>query len=438
LLRSERNDASIERRLAFAFRSRFFFERLTSRKPLSGLALAGQWPVAWLPAHAARLGYDLLECVRMARLVPSIGSVDLAPFDIRRPIRQPPRFLSYWHEPERNSMVAIHVGVDLIRHRDKYYVVETNHGPSIYPRRRRLYSSSFDPIVADIMHTARSFGCGTVVPIALRWNSLYNDEFERAGREYGITVRPTDCPVVWPETRNRLLALPHPLAPETIYWIHGGLFTPVHAYVTNKWHLLTWLRDAIDHHLPSDSPLAMPRAHDRLSFPLVDHGPRWPNLVAKLATRERSTCVICGRFDSTAEARRAFGLNGARGIPRQLRRRYLEGLLVGRDRVIYQEYVPPEVDSEGRAQNIRLHMQVSPLRRAYMSAHLRISRRPVPDRVPSGIFGEDDAFIFNDCDYAPISPQMEAELRIVADHLGQAIHRAVTSTFETGAAVASS
>ena len=431
----ERKFASLSRRLAFAGHSWFFFDSLFSRGPLSPFARVGYSQMARIPDHLARIAFDLVECMRTASWVPDVGNVELALLDVAHRVAQHPRYLSYWHDPQSHSMVGMIVGVDMIRHGGKYYVVEFNHGPSIYPRRRELYALPFDPLVSGVVSTARDLGFDAVVPIAFQWNSLYVEEFARAGREYGISADAHNCPLHHPGGARRLIALPRPLPRKTMYVIHSGLMSPLCRYIDNKWYTARWLEHAIENELPADSRLAIPPTYDRFVFPRQERGPRWPNLVAKLAGGARSCHVIAGRFENEADARRTLGLTGGNTVPRQLRSGYASSLLFhGRERVIFQEFTPPELDHREHAQLYRLHLLVSPLATMYLSAHRRTSRGPVPERAPRGIIRRDNAFVFNDADYQLLSSAEEEEIRFVAGHLGTAMQRAIVRKFETTSA----
>jgi hypothetical protein len=430
----ERKFASLSRRLAFAGDSWFFVDRIFSKGPLSPFARVGYSQTARIPDHLARIGFDLGECMRTASWVPDIGNVELALLDVDQRVDQHPRYLSYWHDPAIHSMVGMIVGVDLIRHGGKYYVVEFNHGPSIYPRRRQLYAAPLDPLVSGVVSTARELGFGAVVPIAFQWNPLYVEEFARAGREHGIAAVAHNCPLDHPGGARQMVALPRPLPPKTMFVIHSGLMSPVCRYIDNKWYTARWLEHAIVNELPADSLLAIPPTYDRFVFPREERGTRWPNLVAKLAGSARSCHVIAARFEDEGEARRTLGLTGGNVVPRQLRSGFASSLLFyGRERVIFQEFVPPELDHREHAQLYRLHLLVSPLRTMYLSAHLRTSRERVPERVPRGIIRRDNAFVFNDADYELLSPAKEEEIRFVAGHLGTAVQRALARKFETTA-----
>ena len=429
----EESSASFQRRLAFAGDSRFFFSRLSSWRPISRFALLGRTPIWGIPGHLARLGFDLVECLRTASRVPGLGDVESALLDRPHPVRQHPRYRAFWYDAAKHSMVGIHVGTDLIRHQGKYFLVENNHGPSLYHRRRKLYDSAFDPLVSSLAAAARKLGFSRVVPITFRWKAFYLEEFERAGQEYGVSFTPMNCPLVQPGVGPRMVALPASLEADTMYVIHAGLMTSVTRYVSDKWYTSKWLVDAIENELPADSLLTIPRTHDRLDFPLQDNGPRWPNLVIKLAGSDRSLHVIAGRFDDEADARQTLGLDGGTTIPRKLRLGFAKSLLFGHDRIVYQTFIPPELDNRGRAQLIRLHSFVSPLCSEFVSAHLRVSLRRIPERVPRGIIAQDNTFIFKQSTITPVSPEMEAELRQVAAHLAPVIRNAIARTFETAA-----
>lgn len=392
----------------------------------------GDQQTARIPDHASKVAFDLLECARTMSLTPDIGNVDLALLTAEEPMPQHPRYLSYWNDPAIDSMVGMIVGIDLIHHAGKYYVIELNHGPSIYPRRREMYDTPFDPIFSRVFDAAKAHGFRKIVPLAFHWNPIYVEEFARASSAYGMPIVPYNCPLKFPECENRMYALPDPLESNTLYVVHSGLMTPAFRYLDNKWYSSKWLERAIREEMPADTLVALPKTYDDFVFPIEEHGPRWPNLIVKLAASARSCHVVTGRFESADEAREALGITSDGDVPKRLRGGALRGLLFyGREHVLYQAYVPPDLDARGHAQMLRLHIFVSPLETMYLSAHMRTSRKPVPDRVPSGIFADDDAYVFNNADYSLLSPEIERDMRSVARDLGNAMQQAVVRKFET-------
>jgi len=425
---STNGEASLVRRLKFARDSHLFFDRLICGTPLSVLARYRDWSIPRVPDHWARLAYDLVECLRTGHVVPDMGNAELALLHARGRIAEHPRYRSYWYDAARHSMVGMFAGADLIHHQGKYYVIELNQGPSMYTRRRAMYDSAGDPAFLTILSLARTFGFTTVAPIAFQWAEPYLDELPRLGREHGISVTPLQSPLRQTPAIPRILALPKPLARNTLYVEHSGLAGPAFRFLDNKWYASKWLRQD----LPSGGLVALPATSEELFVPSSAIDARWPNLVIKLAGGARSCNVLAARFEDEEEARRALGLEGGKRIPRQLRAGYAKNILLdGGDRVIYQEFIPPEIDERGHARMIRLHMFVSPLGTRFLSTHFRISRRPLPVGAPRGIIRRDDAFIFNDADYALLPPDMEEELRLVARDLGAAVQRALERTFQT-------
>ncbi|HEU4889421.1 MAG TPA: hypothetical protein VFV49_16160 [Thermoanaerobaculia bacterium] len=423
--------ASLSRRLNFAGDSWFFYDRLFCGKTLRRFARIGHSQTARIPDHVSRIGFDLIECLRTGSIVPDIGNPELALLDVDGVLPQHPRFRAYWDDAARNASVGMMIGIDMIRHGGKYYVLELNHGPSIYPRRRALYDLPFDPIVSGMVAAAKEQGFKRLVPIAFGWHQLYLDEFARAASELGIEIVPTNCPIERPGAA-RMVALPEPLEPETMYVIHSGLMTPLCRYVDNKWYTWRWLAQAIERVLPKNTKVALPQTQDSFFFPNEDHGERWPNLVIKLAGAARSTAVIAGRFRDEADARETLGLTAGINVPKQLRLGFVNSLLFyGRERVIYQSFIPPELDADHHPQIVRLHLLVSPRCTTFLSAHRRVSKTPLPERVPGGIITRDHTFVFNEAVYRLVEDEIEEELREVAAHLGQATQWAITQKFVT-------
>lgn len=420
--------SSLQWRLDVAGDVRYLWERVGSWGPLGRAATISSWRAVEAATHLSRIAIDLVASARARRVVAELGHVERALHQLAAPVAQHPRFASYLEDPDRHAMVAMHVGVDLIRHGGAYYLLENNFGPSLNERRRALYPQAFDPVISELAHHAASLGFRRLVPISLRWKAFHLDEFRAAEARFGIRIEPRVCPLPMPGV-PRLVGLPDPLEADTFYFLHSGLWTPVVRFLDNKWLMSRWLAHALDE-LPRGE-LALPRTREQLDFSLRDNGPRWPNLVVKLANSERSRRVVAARFATAHEAREALGLVPGGAPPRRLRQSVLD-LLAGRDRLLFQDFIPPELDAGGRPQMIRLHMLVSPRGNRFLSAHLRIARLPAPERVPSGLVEDGTAFIFNEADYRVLPPSYEAEVARVTEQLGRAMHAGISRTFQTG------
>lgn len=81
---------------------------------------------------------------------------------------------------------------------------------------------------------------------------------------------------------------------------------------------------------------------------------------------------------------------------------------------------------------IRLHLLIAPAATMVLSAHFRLSRRPVPNRAPRGVIRQDDAFVFNDANYQRLTPEVEAETAEVGTEIAGLLRREVERRFEVG------
>ena len=421
---------SLSRRLLFAGRSWYFFDRLFCGTALQRVARIGYSQTARIPDHAVRVAFDLLECARSRRVVPDIGNAELALLDADGPLPQHPRYRAYWYDDERHAAVGMLIGADLVRRDGRYYVLELNHGPTI-TKRQQLYDTPYDPIVTSLVAAAKENGFRKLVPIAFKWDDVLPAQLRQAAGEAGIEVVPTACPLERPNA-PRMIALPDPLERDTMYIIHSGLMTPLCRYIDNKWYVWQWLGEAIERALPRETKVTMPRTSDSFFFPDEDHGERWPNLVVKLANSARAAGVIAGRFADEAEARAALGLTNGQRVPTQLRRGFANSLLFyGSDHILYQSFVPPELDDEQHSQLVRLHLLIAPFGKAFVSTHVRASKKAVPDRIPPGVIRRDGRIVFNASFFRRTPPAWEEELQEVAADLAAATRAAITRKFET-------
>lgn len=420
---------SLQWRLDVAGDARYLWERVGSWGPLARVAMKGGWRAVEAATHLSRIALDLVESGRALGVVPELGNIEFALPQPHEPVAQQQRFPSYLEDQANNAVVAVHVGVDLIRNEGRYHVLENNYGSSINARRRALYGLPLDPIVSGVARQAAALGFKRLVPIAYRWEDSYLAEFRAAEARFGVRIEPRVCPLPMPGL-PRLVGLPSPLEPDTFYFLHSGLWTPVVRFLDNKWLMSRWLASALDELPPADTALALPRTREQLDFLLRDNGPRWPNLVVKLANGDRSKRVVAARFETVRQAREALGLVPGGSPPPRLRQNLVD-TLIGRDRMLFQDFIPPELDAGGYPQMVRLHMLVSPRGSGFLSAHLRVARLPTPERVPSGLIEDGTAFIFNVADYRSLPPGHEDEVRIVADQLSRAMHLGISKTFQT-------
>jgi len=415
-----RSDRSLRRRLRFEGDCRYLFDRL-------GLLLGGRTRIHRIPERLFVTGFDLLESVRTRALVPSLGNPRTAFHHAVARLPQHPRYLGYWHDPARNTLVGMHLGVDLIRSDGAYYVMELNLNAGMGRARTLLYQARTDPMVTGLVDFAASRGFRRMVALRDWWRASYRRDLTQAGLRVGLQG---DGPGV------RRAALPDPLESDTLYVISLSRHTAVDHFVHDKGCTSAWLPE----HLPgSSAPPVRSVPTRREPFSPAAQAERWPDLVVKMASVDRKEGVHFIKLTPGADVLSELGMTRSDDTPSVLRThwgRRLQARLLARHQVLYQPFVPPDLTEDGRATRFRMNMLVTPVGSAFLSAHRIVSGFPVPAQLPPGpvadrrpflaTYGEGGAF-------EPTDPETEADLRRTATVVGEAVHRAVTATFVTDA-----
>jgi hypothetical protein len=115
--------ASLHRRIRFAASCRYGIDR--------ALLAPGLWRSFWLstlPYGTATVAFDLLEFLRTRGQADQLGRPHLAALAAPLRLPQDPRYLGYWYDADRHSLVGLHLGIDIHRHRGRYFVIECNAG----------------------------------------------------------------------------------------------------------------------------------------------------------------------------------------------------------------------------------------------------------------------------------------------------------------------
>jgi hypothetical protein len=432
--------ASLRRRLKRAGDLRVFFDRLAAG-PLRWIleSRGAEAVLLRVPERLAALGLDLVESVRIGGLVPRIGRPHEASFTAVGPVPQHPRYRGYWYDPSTHSLVGLVLGVDLIRHDRRLHVVEFNLNAGLRPQRRALYDSPLDPVVPGLVSAARDHGFNRLVPYALSWNEAYREEFERAGREFGVDVRPAGFIRKRGSHTRTMPALPERLEPETAYAVFLGRKASVDHYIHNKDCSSFWFPEALER---TRSPNGLVRGiptYDRLTVPPADPDSPWPNVIVKLADSDKALHVIAARLRDEAHGREVLGLSETDGVPKALRLSLPARLLArisGRGRVIYQPFIPHEVDRDGHTRKHRILLFASPLFNRYLSMHAEVSEDRLPEAVPEGIVRSDAPYVVNysrgRVRFRRVEPALEEEAPSAAEEIGRAIHDALSRKFEIG------
>lgn len=423
---------SLHRRLRFASMSRFQFESFLSR-----IGLRRHHLLREIPLIGARLVFDLLEVLHRRVRLDHLGRANLEGLSAPVRLSQFPHYRGYWYEAERHSLVGMHLGLDLIFSQNRYYVVEINLSASIKPTRRSLYETQVDPIISTMIEIARERNFKRVVFFHHGWTEDYIKEFQAATRESGIEV--VGGSPLWEgrATRPPMIALPEPLEENTIYVIFPNLATALSHYIHDKWHSSRWLEETMKAAGGEIETLGYIPTYDKLIIPAEPTDLRWPNLVVKLANKDKGQFVAMGRFRTEEEARRALQLKGSRNIPGIFEIGLFERMLdwiFPQLNLIFQPFIPPRIIN-GWASKTRLHVFISPLVDTFLSAHAKTGGNRLPSQIEPGMFDDSGAYNTNyseDGKYHVVPADEEETLRQTASEFGKVARMAITEKFETG------
>jgi len=428
-------DESIGRRLRFAATSQVAIDSAMHRMRLNDIP----YRLRRAPHIAANLLYDSSEWLRNGFRLDRPGQIHLAALEVPGRLPQPPTHRGYWYDRERHACVGMHLGLDLIRHQDRYYLIEANLGAALRRHRRALYDSRLDPSLIELLKVAEQHDFKRIVLLSAGWAPAYLDEFAFAQRESGIEVIGASSPLTHPETPQPVFGLPEELQENTIYVVFSGQGTPLSLFIHNKFWSGQWLQDVISEDPSAAKLLTYTPTYSRITLPPEPLDPRWPNLVIKLASEDAGLFVLLGRFRSEAHVREELGLDRDRSIPGAFKLGFKERLidrLFPRLQTIFQPYITPEL-ADGKVRKARLHLFVSPLVDQFLSAHNTIGREPIPKICPEGLIPDHHPYIASfssaESHYVRCGDMEEKDLRQVSRDYGRLAKMAIGRKFEIAA-----
>ena len=297
-----------------------------------------------LPYLAGNVISDVLELFRSGNGVTNFGHAYLTALDGSSRLPQPPKYRSYWYDAGTHSLVGMHLGLDLIHSRGRYYFIECNLDAGLNPGRRKLYESGLDPIILKSVAVAKVHGFDRLVLVRHYWTRAQVDEFARATCETGVEVVGANLMTV--DTRgharvNPMLAMRDPLEPRTMYIVYTiANATPLLHFMHTKVFASRWLEEAMAEAGYAASRLACVPTALRLELP--SSHPAMGGLIwsVKLGNADKGRGVAMGRFTTAEEARRGLRLEGGPhalpGIFRTaLSRQIIDGFFRNRTRVLY-------------------------------------------------------------------------------------------------------
>ncbi|MFH1278476.1 MAG: hypothetical protein ABIK65_08870 [Candidatus Eisenbacteria bacterium] len=431
---------SLDRRLRSAGDRRSAVDRLAGRVPLPGPLRPGLLSVPRVLERAGVIGYDLWESIRTGRPVPWFGEPRRAIQDAEGPVPQHPRYLTYWDDPENRTVMGVHLGLDIVHRDGQFHILEVNMDAALRPPRRALYEEPVDPLFRAIAGAARQGGFGKVVLHRYAWPAPWRAEIARAGEEAGIEALAASFPSAYHKPPHPLGGLPSPPPRETMFVFFSSRNTPVDYYVHDKECTERWLARGLAGRRKGDPPLHGVPSFAAPDFPLPDNGPRWPNLVVKLADYDGGKYVRLARVRDEEEARRAFRIDAPGTVPKVIALSPLPRLvnrLTSRGKVIFQPFIPYSLDERERPVTYRLHILVTPRATAFLSAHTLVGPERIPEELPFGLVPDHRVYVLSfskGASYGRVPGRIEEELRAIAPRIGAVVQKALDARFVTGRA----
>jgi hypothetical protein len=234
-----------------------------------------------------------------------------------------------------------------------------------------------------------------------------------------------------------IAALPEALERDTFYLVFSSRHSPLDYYVHDKLCSAHWFEAGV--RASGNGLVRSIPTHTRLTIPPLHPDPRWPNLVAKFADFDKGQYVLMAKVRDEAEARAALGQDRPEAVPgafRLSRLMRLGNFLTHRGHLIYQPFIPPDIDSDGLIRKLRLMLLVSPLASRFLSVHAVVS--PPPDApLAFGTATRDTTLLLTGLPGMPrkrVEPRVEEEAAAAAAEIGRILDHAVRAKFLVGPA----
>lgn len=432
-MKSNKDAASIGRRLRFVGKSRSFFDAVAGRL-MRLLKINLKHSYQHIPDRSLHYLFDLIESARTGGIVPGFGNVCSLVGELEGPLEQPPVHRGYWYDRSQHTMVGFVLGLDLIQHEGKHVVLEMNTSAGMKPARRALYDSEFDPLVENLVSVARELEFKRLVVWREFWQGLQR-EFLTKGDRAGIVVIPASYPWMESDTQAPMHRLPEVLEPETMYVWFGSRCAPINFFVNDKHTVHEWLNGLIQADPALSRRLSTPHSSEKLIIPTLPVDSRWPNLVVKVSGKGSGKSMALAKVRSEEEALQCLEMRHPGAFPGVLRAGPVESLYdwtFQRNRVLFQPFLAPRLNN-GSGEIIRPHVLISPLSSGILSVHKTVSDHKMPEACPFGLVEDPRPYIVNPthgAHFEVLPGHQRAELEEVSDHLTGVINTAIQRKFE--------
>lgn len=335
--------------------------------------------------------YDLLQSICCKQVVKYFGTPNLLAAETERNIIQHPKYRSFYYDKNKNSVIGMHLGVDFIKNNNKFFPVDINLKADLSLNRRSIYKDEIDPILLNLQRIAIENNFKKIYCFADYWSRNYVREFESVNKKGLVRFVPATPHKTKNSSLKKMLALPEQLEENSMYLIFEPQHGPVDFYLTNHAYTNFWLDNYLKKNEFKSSILSSIDSYTNIMDIKLKNIGKLPNLVVKLSGGGSAKYVKILKVDDASKLNEKdllsyFNLSAYDKL------KFFFGK---HQKLIYQKFIPPEVNSTGCAQIIRSHLLVTPKVTSMLSCHRIVSNTTVPDNIESGLMQNDDALIVN-------------------------------------------
>ena len=378
--------------------------------------------------RARRRSWEQGDRVSVADLLSALGlrpSWLLA--DFLTDVRVDPRCRGFQVDSARNAVMGYLIGIDLIPAPDGVYCVEANLNTAFNTTRRKFLDP--EPAVDALVQAALEAKVRNIQWIDMDWAEspwwLIEDLFRAAGKAgleaeiqegYRILHRERRPPGV-PHARKRRMTSRR-LPGNTLVLRRNSFRVGPDFMVSNKGPFVRGVRAAL--RASNDTRVLVPNMARDPAEVFVAPKTGLPNLVYKYPAMGKGTGVHFLRVQDPGEA--------------EMLARRLDAKL-GESPGLFQPFVCSRLLPGRRIYDIRSELIITPLEARHVVSFRREASRPLPVQVGDGLVEGAGVFTSNLATggtFAYLSQDDEDEILPAAIAAGEALVRALNTTFETG------
>ena len=429
-------EQSLQRRINFTGNAKYFWSSLFGTKLLkSVLHPKTSFKLSGIFLRLSAILCDLIESLRLGAWVKGFGDYRSALLDHNYQFIQHKNYPSYKYIKSTNTLIGLHIGVDLIGCKDNYYLMELNLDAAIRKYMRNLYPQEIDPIITHYVDFAKENGFEQIRLINSRWEPYFIDEVKKAKELFGIDIQLIFHLGFKPNGKDHIPGLQSKLQQNTLYAIFNSRHTPIEFLLHNKFSLHQWFPSKLFQMKNQIKRIkAIPGWLDFNIPNEIFEEQYWPQIAAKLSGWDAGTKTTIIKARDLNHAKNILGISKPDDFPKIFKMNLIQKIIGKfglKNKPIYQKYIPLEKDEQGRLISYRMHAFYSPLKDLFLSTQAIHGSKPIVE-IPYGIAPKDGSIISTISQgafYRPVSEISEKAQNEVCYELGLAIKEYISEKF---------